>query len=61
MAVAPENAGIEQFAKDIKEAGHSHTKELVRMKWEEPFNYDLLEKMIEFNIWDKKDHTKFWR
>ncbi|MGG0717197.1 iron chaperone [Robertmurraya massiliosenegalensis] len=61
LSISPEEAGIEQFADDIKQAGYSATKGLFRILWNEPVNYDLLEKMIEFNIQDKADYTKFWR
>jgi len=29
--------------------------------WDRPVNYELLSKMIEYNIVDKKDWTLFWR
>ena len=61
MAVAPERAGIEQFLDDIVKAGFDHTKELVRMPWDRPIDYALLEKMIAFNIRDKADCSTFWR
>lgn len=61
LAVAPERVGINHFSDEIVKAGHGHTKELVRMKWDRPIDYALLEKMIEFNIWDKADCSTFWR
>ncbi|MBC5637145.1 iron chaperone [Ornithinibacillus sp. BX22] len=61
LAVAPERAGMIHFANEIEEAGLEHTKELVRFKWDNPFDYVLLEKMITFNILDKADCTTFWR
>jgi uncharacterized protein len=61
LAVAPEGVGINHFAEEIVKAGYDHTKELVRMKWSSPVDYTLLEKMIEFNIWDKADCSTFWR
>ncbi|CAM4315918.1 iron chaperone [Paenibacillus tarimensis] len=61
MSVAPERAGIERFAEEIKKAGYDHTKELVRIKWASPVDFSLLEKMIGFNIEDKADCTTFWR
>ena len=61
LAVAPERIGINHFSDEIVKAGHSHTKELIRMKWNRPVDYVLLEKMIEFNIWDKADCSTFWR
>ncbi len=61
MAVSPEEAGIIHFSEDIKKAGLDHTKMLVRFPWDRPINYDLLAKMIEYNIFDKADCTTFWR
>ena len=50
-----------KFADEIAEAGYSSTKGLFRIKWNEPVNYQLLEKIIKFNIQDKADYTNFWR
>ncbi|WYQ55832.1 iron chaperone [Bacillus sp. FSL W7-1282] len=61
LAVAPEQAGIHHFVDEIEQAGYDHTKELVRIKWDRPVDFSLLEKMIEFNIRDKADCTTFWR
>ncbi|PAD34045.1 iron chaperone [Terribacillus saccharophilus] len=61
LAVAPEKAGIDYFSDDIVQAGYDHTKQLVRIKWDGPVDYSLLERMIEFNITDKADCTTFWR
>jgi hypothetical protein len=61
MAVAPERAGMEHVSADLAQAGHDHTKELVRFKWEQEVDYALLKKMIEFNIADKADCKTFWR
>ncbi|WP_366248501.1 iron chaperone [Terribacillus aidingensis] len=61
LAVAPEKAGIDHFSDDIIQAGYDHTKQLVRIKWDGPIDYSLLERMIEFNITDKADCTTFWR
>ncbi|NOU69171.1 iron chaperone [Paenibacillus sp. LMG 31461] len=61
LAIAPEKAGIIRFADDIVQAGYDHTKELVRIKWNSPVDYSLLEKMIAFNVADKADCSTFWR
>lgn len=61
LSVAPEQAGINQFIDEIVQAGLEHTKELVRMKWNRPVDYELLEKMIAFNMMDKADCSTFWR
>jgi uncharacterized protein YdhG (YjbR/CyaY superfamily) len=61
LSVSPENAGITQFSNDIAQAGYSATKGLFRIPWKERVNYELLEKIIEFNIQDKAEYPSFWR
>lgn len=61
LAVAPERVVIQHFSDEIVQAGYDYTKELVRIRWERPVDFSLLEKMIEFNIMDKADCTTFWR
>ena len=61
LAVTPEMAGIDRFSGEIRQAGYEHSKMLIRLPWDRPVDYALLEKMIEFNIADKADHTLFWR
>ncbi|WP_137596987.1 iron chaperone [Paucilactobacillus kaifaensis] len=61
MAATPEEAGIAHFVKEIEAAGIDHTKGIIRMPWNQPVNYDILKKMIQFNIDDKAGHDKFWR
>ncbi|WP_078427400.1 iron chaperone [Alkalihalobacterium alkalinitrilicum] len=61
LAVAPERVGINHFSNEIVQAGYGHTKELVRIKWNSPVDFSLLEKMIEFNILDKAECSTFWR
>ncbi|MDI7742687.1 iron chaperone [Lysinibacillus fusiformis] len=61
LSATPEEFGMAHFAEDIAQAGYSATKGLFRIKWNEPVNYELLEKMIKFNILDKADCATFWR
>ncbi|MFY9497332.1 MAG: iron chaperone [Halanaerobiales bacterium] len=61
IAVAPEDAAITKFEKEIEEAGYSYTKGMFRIKWTDEVDYDLLHKIVAFNIEDKKDIDKFWR
>ncbi|SFB07413.1 MULTISPECIES: iron chaperone [unclassified Bacillus (in: firmicutes)] len=61
LAVAPERAGMIHFSDEIVQAGHDHTKQLIRFKWGSPVDFSLLEKMIEYNILDKADCSTFWR
>lgn len=61
MSISPEEACMTKFAEDIANAGYSSTKGLFRISWKKPVNYELLKKLIEFNIEDKADYTTFWR
>lgn len=61
IAVAPEPVVISLFEKEIEKAGYSHTQGLFRIKWTDKIDFNLLDKMIAYNIEDKKDMTKFWR
>ena len=61
LAVAPERVGIIHFSDEIIKAGYDHSKQLVRIQWDSPVDFSLLEKMIEFNIMDKADCSTFWR
>ncbi|MDQ0194267.1 iron chaperone [Paenibacillus wynnii] len=61
LAVASERVGINHFSDEIVQAGYDHTKLLIRIQWDSPVDFSLLEKLIEFNIWDKADCSTFWR
>lgn len=61
LAVSPERVGINRFSDEIVQAGYDHTKELLRIRWDSPVDFSLLEKMIEFNMLDKADCSTFWR
>ncbi|OIJ14563.1 hypothetical protein BKP37_08035 [Anaerobacillus alkalilacustris] len=61
IAVAPESVTITHVEDDIVKAGYDYTKELIRIPWNDPVDYPLLEKMIEFNISDKANCSTFWR
>ena len=61
LAVETESVGITHVEEDIKRAGYDYTKEIIRIPWDKPVDYELLAKMIEFNIWDKKNTKTFWR
>ena len=61
LAVAPERAAIQRFSGDILLSGYNHGKELLRIQWNQPVDYGLLEKIIRFNLLDKADCPSFWR
>lgn len=61
FAAAPERATMIHFADQITQAGVDHTDQLIRFKWDKPVNYELLARMIDYNIEDKANCTTFWR
>ncbi len=61
FAISPEKYTLDTFADDIKAAGYQMTKMLLKIKWTDEVNYDLLYRIIDFNIKDKKDSSSFWR
>lgn len=61
MAFAPEGTVMEAFATDIQADHYNPGKKFGRIKWNQPVDYDLLKRIIEFNIADKADCTTFWR
>lgn len=61
LAVAPEEVVIARFHDEIMQAGYDHSKQLLRLSWDSPVDFSLLEKIIEFNIQDKADCATFWR
>lgn len=61
IAVAPESKVIQLFSEDIERSGYSHTQELFRIKWADAVDNELIDRIIYYNIEDKKGMTKFWR
>jgi len=61
LSVSPDVTAIRLFSEKIEKAGYSQTINLFRIKWEMAVDYALLEKIIQFNIDDKKDCKTFWK
>ena len=61
LAVAPEAVALNRFEKDIQKAGYQRTNQIFKILWKDEVDFDLLERIITFNIEDKKTITKFWR
>ncbi|WP_449620747.1 iron chaperone [Robertmurraya sp. Marseille-Q9965] len=61
ISIAPEEVTMVRFADDIAQAGYSATKGMFRIKWKDQVHYELLEKIIQFNIEDKAGYNNFWR
>ncbi|AIU81180.1 iron chaperone [Bacillus velezensis] len=61
LSILPEKETMEHFADDIAQAGYSASSRLFRIRWTDPVHYDLLKKIIEFNIKEKAENPGFWR
>ena len=61
LAVSPEPQGMAVFSDDIAKSGYSRTGNLFRIAWDEPVDFSLLERIIRYNLEDKKNCTTFWR
>jgi len=61
LAVAPEAAGVVYLEEDLRKAGYTSTRELFRIKWDQAVDYEILDKVIDYNIEEKKGMTKYWR
>ena len=61
FSISPEVKGIQHFEQKIEAAGYDHTKNIIRVRWAEEIDYDLLKEIIEYNILDKEGHETFWR
>lgn len=61
IALSPEVKPIKEFKTLIEELKLSHTDNIIRIKWEEPIPYELMQTLIDYNIDDKEGYPKFWR
>ena len=61
LSILPEEKTMVHFSAEIAQAGYSASSRLFRIQWTEPVNYELLERIIDFNIRDKADCSTFWR
>lgn len=61
IAMSPEVKPIKEFQSVIEETGLSHTNNIIRIKWEDPIPYQLMQTLIDYNIEDKASYEKFWR
>ena len=61
LAMAPEVDCLEKFVSEINQAGYQTTKQLVKIKWTDPVDVELIRSMVRFNIEDKQGMTTFWR
>jgi hypothetical protein len=61
LGVTPEAAGIRKFLDELDNKGYGYGSMTIKFPWDKPMDYDLLERMIQFNIEDKKECATYWR
>lgn len=61
IAIAPEQYTLNIFMDEIIKNDYNPGKMFFRIKWQQTINYDLLAKIINFNLETKADCPTFWR
>ena len=61
MAVAPERATMIRFEPVMRERGTDFGKKVAHQPWDKPFDYELLDAFIQYQLAEKQDITSFWR
>lgn len=61
LACSPEQKTILKFNDELASLGYDATSMIFRIPWDKEIDYNLLSKMIDYNIKDKEGYDKFWR
>ncbi len=61
FSLAPEYAAVSKFRDLVEKNGYQATDFIIKIKWNQPIDYDLFKQIIEFNIQDKKGLKTYWR
>ncbi|WP_430606525.1 hypothetical protein IGJ55_002352 [Enterococcus sp. AZ170] len=61
LSVAPETVAISAFKEAIEKAGYQHTENIIKITWAQAIDFELLKKIIDYNVQEKIAYTKFWR
>lgn len=61
FSIVPEAAAVRKFSDEIERAGYRAKDMTIGIDWTDEVDFDLIDKMIEFQIEDKKDYKSFWR
>lgn len=59
--IAPEPAAIAKFAAEIDALGFRRTKNFWCIGKQQKVNFELLRRVLDFNLEDKAGANKFWR
>jgi len=61
LSISPENAGIVYFQNELSDKNIEYGSMTLKFKWKNSFDFDLLYRIIKFNIDDKINCNTFWR
>lgn len=61
FSIMPEAACLKQFTQRVTDAGYTQTENLFRIKWNQDINNQLIADMIQLNLKEKENYSKFWR
>ena len=61
ISVAPEKVTLDKFQDKLDSLDYGYGKQLFKIANSQSVDYSLLKEIIDFNIEDKQDVTKFWR
>jgi len=61
MSVAPEYKAIDEFRQEIRNNEYLSTNFIFKIKWTQKVNHNLISRIIEFNMQDKKGLQTYWR
>ncbi len=61
LSIAPEWDAMQHFYEELIKADYNPTHMLFRIKWNQPVDYQLLSKIIDYNIAEKANCQTFWR
>ncbi len=61
IALAVEVAPLEMYREELTNAGYKVGKATISIPWGSVIDHDLMKKLIDKQLEDKKDFTKFWR
>ena len=61
MAMTPERATTIRFEPVMRERGTDFGTMLARQPWTKPFDYELLDVLIQNQLTEKQGITSFWR
>ena len=61
MTMAPERATMIRFEPVMRERGTDFGKKVAHQPWDKPFDYELLDAFIQYQLAEKQEITSFWR